>query len=86
MRSFFGFFVLLNIILFACCEKDNVIPTTEEGCYDFGTAPGGWGYQYQEVDTSKGEPCYIGTSNDLFVYRYISSSNATAGQMLLSEF
>jgi hypothetical protein len=70
MRSFFGFFVLLNIILFACCEKDNVIPTTEEGCYDFGTAPGGWGYQYQEVDTSKGEPCYI-------EIRLKSISNAT---------
>jgi hypothetical protein len=74
---------MIYIILFVSCERDNVIPTNEDGCYDFGTAPGGWGFQYEEADSSKGEPCFITTANDLFVYRFIPSANATAGELRL---
>jgi hypothetical protein len=62
MRLIFIFLFVVFCLQFVSCEKDNVIPTTEQGCYDFGDSPSYFGFSFAQDDTIYRVPFFISSS------------------------
>jgi hypothetical protein len=68
MRLIFTLMLVIGCLQFTSCEKDNVIPRYEDGCYDFGDSPSFYGYSYLQDDTIYRLPFFISSTSIAYIF------------------